>query len=73
MRVSKKKLKQLKRILWAIKGFCGSTGLTLIVANYMWLGIAVALLGAFADMTFDYFFKEDTNDTAEGFSGGGSQ
>lgn len=74
MKLRKKQLNKLKKALWGIKAFCGSAGLTLIVGDYKWFGISVALIGAAADMTFDIFFKEeDTNDTAESISGGRTQ
>lgn len=52
--------KRLKRLAWGIKAFCGSSALTLIMADLKWLGIAVAVLGALSDLIIE-FFKEEVN------------
>lgn len=45
----------LVRWAWAIKAATGSTGISLIIADYKWLGISIALIGAAADFIISLF------------------
>jgi hypothetical protein len=50
--------RKYKKLVWAVKAFCGSVGAGSIVADYKWLGLTVLLLGALCD-GFVELLKDD--------------